>query len=200
METIKITRRELRETKRKISAANTGLSILKVKKSALIIEFFRLLDGIKSLRGELYDYLKAAQDTLMLAESLVGSAVIEKVAEEQSGISLSGDIKNVMGINISELYFYDKDVDFIEMPTPVYDARKYYVKFFSFLIMIAERERQMKIILKQIYDLNRRVNSLQYRIIPKWSSEIKYISERLEDMERDRLVSIKFWLSKYEAD
>ncbi len=158
------------------------------------------MDGIKSLRGELYDYLKAAQDTLMLAESLVGSAVIEKVAEEQSGISLSGDIKNVMGINISELYFYDKGVDFIEMPTPVYDARKYYVKFFSFLIMIAERERQMKIILKQIYDLNRRVNSLQYRIIPKWSSEIKYISERLEDMERDRLVSIKFWLSKYEAD
>ena len=50
----------------------------------------------------------------------------------------------------------------------------------------------MRNLLNEIYKLNRRTNSIENVIIPRWEAKIKYIKQSLDDMERDRLVSIKF--------
>ena len=60
------------------------------------------------------------------------------------------------------------------------------------LIEIAEKETAMRKLLNEVYKLNRRTNSIENVIIPRWEMKIKYIKQSLDDMERDRLVSIKF--------
>ncbi|MCW1293869.1 MAG: V-type ATP synthase subunit D [Candidatus Parvarchaeota archaeon] len=193
-----VTRRELIETLRRIDIARKGLELLKIKRSSLIFEFFKLLREIQRMRIDLIGIIRRSEESLKIAEALSGSAMIEKIAEEQREARLSLNIKNVMGILVSDAQVANEDdirndVLIAEMPTPIYDAKKYYVNLLSSLVNVAEKESTMKKILREVYSLNRRVNSLEYTIIPRWERKVKYITERLEDSERDRLVSIKFF-------
>ncbi|MCW1294815.1 MAG: V-type ATP synthase subunit D, partial [Candidatus Parvarchaeum sp.] len=120
-----------------------------------------------------------------------------RVAQEQSEKLASLKARNVMGlvipnINVNETIDVLSKSDSLTIPTPVYDAKNMYSSFLSMLIEIAEKETAMRNLLNEIYKLNRRTNSIENVIIPRWEAKIKYIKQSLDDMERDRLVSIKF--------
>ena len=126
-----------------------------------------------------------------------GRITIERVAQEQSEKMASLKARNVMGlvipnINMNENIDILSKNDSVTIPTPIYDAKNLYSQFLSMLIEIAEKETAMRKLLNEIYKLNRRTNSIENVIIPRWQEKIKYIKQSLDDMERDRLVSIKF--------
>ncbi len=197
METIRVTRRELIETKRKIKTANRGLQLLKMKRSSLILEFFELAKQVQSMKTDLKRFMDRSRESLEIAEALSGRITIERVAQEQSEKLASLKARNVMGlvipnINVNETIDVLSKSDSLTIPTPVYDAKNMYSSFLSMLIEIAEKETAMRNLLNEIYKLNRRTNSIENVIIPRWEAKIKYIKQSLDDMERDRLVSIKF--------
>ncbi|MGC8533101.1 MAG: V-type ATP synthase subunit D [Candidatus Parvarchaeum sp.] len=197
METIRVTRRELIETKRKIKTANRGLQLLKMKRSSLILEFFELAKQVQSMKTDLKKTMDKSRESLEIAEALSGRITIERVAQEQSEKLASLKARNVMGlvipnINLNETIDVLSKSDSLTIPTPVYDAKNMYSSFLSMLIEIAEKETAMRNLLNEIYKLNRRTNSIENVIIPRWEAKIKYIKQSLDDMERDRLVSIKF--------
>ena len=78
------------------------------------------------------------------------------------------------------------------MPTAVEDARKSYKSLFSLLIEIAEKENSLRKLLYEIEKLNRRANAIENVVIPNMQGKISYIRQRLEDLERDQTVSLKF--------
>ncbi|MEM0143287.1 MAG: V-type ATP synthase subunit D [Candidatus Parvarchaeum sp.] len=197
METIRVTRRELIETKRKIKTAGRGLQLLKMKRSSLILEFFELAKQVQSMKTDLKRAMDKSRESLEIAEALSGRITIERVAQEQSEKLASLKARNVMGlvipnINMNETIDVLQKSDSLTIPTPVYDAKNMYSAFLSMLIEIAEKETAMRNLLNEIYKLNRRTNSIENVIIPRWEAKIKYIKQSLDDMERDRLVSIKF--------
>ena len=197
METIRVTRRELIETKRKIKTANRGLQLLKMKRSSLILEFFELAKQVQSMKTDLKKFMDRSRESIEIAEALSGRITIERVAQEQSEKLASLKARNVMGLLIPDINMNENvDVlsksDSLTIPTPVYDAKNMYTSFLSMLIEIAEKETAMRNLLNEIYKLNRRTNSIENIIIPRWNDKIKYIKQSLDDMERDRLVSIKF--------
>ena len=197
METIRVTRRELIETKRRIKTANRGLQLLKMKRSSLILEFFELSKQVQSMKTDLKRFMDRSRESLEIAEALSGRITIERVAQEQSEKLASLKARNVMGlvipnINVNETIDVLSKSDSLTIPTPVYDAKNMYSSFLSMLIEIAEKETAMRNLLNEIYKLNRRTNSIENVIIPRWEAKIKYIKQSLDDMERDRLVSIKF--------
>ncbi|MCL4361874.1 MAG: V-type ATP synthase subunit D [Candidatus Parvarchaeota archaeon] len=197
METIRVTRRELIETKRRIKTANRGLQLLKMKRSSLILEFFELAKQVQSMKTDLKRFMDRSRESLEIAEALSGRITIERVAQEQSEKLASLKARNVMGlvipnINVNETIDVLSKSDSLTIPTPVYDAKNMYSSFLSMLIEIAEKETAMRNLLNEIYKLNRRTNSIENVIIPRWEAKIKYIKQSLDDMERDRLVSIKF--------
>ncbi|MCL4398615.1 MAG: V-type ATP synthase subunit D [Candidatus Parvarchaeota archaeon] len=198
METnIRVTRRELIETKRKIKTAGRGLQLLKMKRSSLILEFFELAKKVQSMKTDLKKFMDRSRESLEIAEALSGRITIERVAQEQSEKLASLKARNVMGlvipnINVNETLDVLSKSDSLTIPTPVYDAKNMYSSFLSMLIEIAEKETAMRNLLNEIYKLNRRTNSIENVIIPRWEAKIKYIKQSLDDMERDRLVSIKF--------
>ncbi|MCL4372665.1 V-type ATP synthase subunit D [Candidatus Parvarchaeota archaeon] len=197
METVRVTRRELIETKRKIKTADRGLQLLKMKRSSLILEFFELAKQVQSMKTDLKKFMDRSRESIEIAEALSGRITIERVAQEQSEKLASLKARNVMGllipnINMNETIDVLSKSDSLTIPTPVYDAKNMYSSFLSMLIEIAEKETAMRNLLNEIYKLNRRTNSIENVIIPRWKAKIKYIKQSLDDMERDRLVSIKF--------
>ena len=197
METIRVTRRELSETKRKIKTAERGLQLLKMKRSSLILEFFELAKQVQSMKTDLKKFMDKSRESIEIAEALSGRITIERVAQEQSEKLASLKARNVMGllipnINMNETIDVLSKSDSLTIPTPVYDAKNMYSSFLSMLIEIAEKETAMRNLLNEIYKLNRRTNSIENVIMPRWNAKIKYIKQSLDDMERDRLVSIKF--------
>ncbi len=194
---IRVTRRELIETKRRIKTANRGLDLLKMKRSSLIMEFFELVRQIENMKADLQNTILKSRESIEIAEALSGRITIERVAQEQSEKTAELKARNVMGlvipnINISKNIDILTNSDSLTIPTAVYDAKNTYSSFLSMLIEIAEKETAMRKLLNEIYKLNRRTNSIENIIIPRWKEKIKYIKQSLDDMERDRLVSIKF--------
>jgi V/A-type H+-transporting ATPase subunit D len=197
METIRVTRRELIATKKRIKTADRGLQLLKMKRSSLILEFFELAKQVRDMKTDLKGLQSKCRESIEIADALSGRITIERVAQEQSEKMASLKARNVMGlvipnININENIDILSKNDSITVPTPVYDAKNLYSQFLSMLIEIAEKETAMRKLLNEVYKLNRRTNSIENVIIPRWGMKIKYIKQSLDDMERDRLVSIKF--------
>ncbi|MCW1294501.1 MAG: V-type ATP synthase subunit D, partial [Candidatus Parvarchaeum sp.] len=63
METIRVTRRELIETKRRIKTANRGLQLLKMKRSSLILEFFELAKQVQSMKTDLKRFMDRSRES-----------------------------------------------------------------------------------------------------------------------------------------
>lgn len=194
---IKTTRIELIRTKARVKIASKGLSLLKMKRSSLVLEFFSLARQIELLRANLGNSVQTAMDSTKIADIQAGRINVERIAAEQGTVLVGVNARNVMGVRIPNLSIESKSqfglgYELISVPTAVEDARKSYKSLFSLLIEIAEKENSLRKLLYEIEKLNRRANAIENVVIPSMQAKISYIRQRLEDLERDQIVSLKF--------
>ncbi|MGC8495822.1 MAG: V-type ATP synthase subunit D [Candidatus Micrarchaeia archaeon] len=197
METnIKTTRMELMKTKSRIKVAGKGLNLLKVKRSSLVMEFFNLARQIELLKGNLAQTVQKAYESTKIAEIAAGKIELERIAAEQSQLGASISARNVMGVKIPSISLSMPSTsiayELISMPTTIEDARSSYNELFKMLIEVAEKENSLRKLLYEIEKINRRVNALENVTLPRLSAKASYIKQRLDDMERDQIVSLKF--------
>ncbi len=194
---IRVTRRELIQTKSRIKTAKRGLELLKLKRSSLILEFFNLVRKTEKIKSGLKDLLIRGAEAIKVADAVSGRITVERIAEEQGEKTAVVSGKNVMGLIIPNVEIdtsksSPSETEILTIPTSVYDAKNIYSKLLTAILEVSEREMVIRKVLKEIYKLNRRTNALENYIIPAWESKVKYIKQSLDDMERDRLISIKF--------
>jgi len=196
MENIKTTRMELIKTKARMSVAGKGLNLLKVKRSSLVLEFFNLARQIELLKGSMSKNVEKAYESTKVAEIVAGKIVLERIAAEQSRIGASVTAKNVMGVKIPNISVdmgaLSVAYELISVPAAIDDAQMSYQRLFKMLIEIAEKENSLRKLLYEIEKLNRRVNALENITLPRLAGKAIYIKQRLDDMERDQIVSLKF--------
>jgi len=201
---VKTTRIELIRTRRRIAVARKGLSLLKMKRSSLVLEFFDLARQIQKLMGGLGSAVERARESMKIADTLSGRINLERIAAEQSALGASVEAKNVMGVKIPNISIekagaMPESYELISVPAPIEDARVSYTTLFDMLIEIAEKENALRKLLHEIEKLNRRANAIENVAIPAMEEKAKYIRQRLEDMERDNIVSLKFIKGKISA-
>ncbi|EET90347.1 MAG: V-type ATP synthase subunit D [Candidatus Marsarchaeota archaeon] len=194
---IKTTRIELIRTKARIKVSVKGLNLLKMKRSSLVLEFFKLAREIALLRGNLRGMVGNAMESTKIAEIVSGRMELERIAAEQEQASAGVEAKNVMGVRIPNIEVMEsarKSVayELISVPTPVEDAKRNYTRLFEMLIEIAEKENSLRKLLYEIEKLNRRANAIENVVIPNLRSKAAYIKDRLDDREREQTVSLKF--------
>lgn len=194
---IKTTRIELIRTKRRIAIAQKGLTLLKMKRSSLVLEFFSLAREIHRLRGNLPNTVVKARESIRMADIEAGRITLERVAAEQSSVTARVEAKNVMGVKIPNISVEQAapmslGYELVSVPTSIEDAKVNYKGLFRMLIEIAEKENALRKLLHEIEKLNRRSNAIENVAIPNMGEKAKYIRQRLEDMERDNIVSLKF--------
>ncbi len=194
---IKTTRLELIKTRRRIAIAQKGLNLLKVKRSSLVLEFFNLARQIQKLRGNLQAAVAIARESMRLSDIVAGRINLERVAAEQSNAMATVEAKNVMGVKIPNISIKNAapmsmGYELVSMPSTIADTKMNYKNLFQMLIEIAEKENALRKLLHEIEKLNRRANAIENIAIPNMKEKAKYIRQRLEDMERDNIVSLKF--------
>ena len=196
---VKPTRMELIETKRKIKLSKSGYKLLKMKRDGLIMEFFELLPKVKDLRGQLSELYKDAMEKLAVAVAADGKTALESAANclnKAPEVELSS--KNIMGVvvpavNVTpvEKSLEDRGYGLIGTSIRVDEAVHSFEKLAEMIILAAEGETTMKKLLDEIESTKRRVNALEFKVIPNLEEISKYISFRLEELERESIFGLK---------
>tara|TARA_B100001029_G_scaffold37063_1_gene28417 strand:+ start:3956 stop:4543 length:588 start_codon:yes stop_codon:yes gene_type:complete len=190
---------ELIETKRKIKLSKSGYKLLKMKRDGLIMEFFELLPKVKDLRSQLSELYSDAMEKLAIAVAADGKTALESAANclnKAPEVELSS--KNIMGVVVPsvevtavEKSLEDRGYGLIGTSIRVDEAVHAFEKLSEMIILAAEGETTMKKLLDEIESTKRRVNALEFKVIPNLEEVAKYISFRLEELERESIFGLK---------
>nr|WP_319538079.1 V-type ATP synthase subunit D [uncultured Methanospirillum sp.] len=199
MADIKPTRSEFIDTKRKIKLSQNGYKILKMKRDGLIMEFFKILEQARDTRGALMINYQRAQQMMAVANTIEGSIGVKAAAfsvRETPDITLKS--KNIMGVVVPEIEsskvrkgIAERGYGVIGTTPVIDDTAKAFEELVEAIIKSAEVETTMKRLLDEIESTKRRVNALEFKVIPQLISTRDFIKMRLDEMEREELFRLK---------
>lgn len=196
MANINPTRLNLINLKKRIVVARKGYGILKRKREVLVIEFLRLLKQSKESRSVLNALVQESYKTVTIASTYVGTFELEDVSmhmKEAEPVKIR--IKNIMGVRIPEISRAGRPVQmsFSILPSSlaIDDINDTFTRATNSIIDVAQREQGLKRLVLEIDKTKRRVNALDYRIIPGMAKQSKYIRMRLEEIDRDMFSALK---------
>ena len=195
------TRMELRRLKSRLTTATRGHKLLKDKSDEMIRQFMIYVKRNKKLREEVEAELSSALKQFMLAQAVTSSSDIEEaIAMPGTTVKLTTSTANVMSVNVpsikidksenNELYPYSFASVTSELDSSIATMNKLLVK----LIELAEVEKTCNMLADEIEKNRRRVNALEYVMIPQTQETIKYINMKLDENERSatiRLMKVK---------
>jgi V/A-type H+-transporting ATPase subunit D len=192
---IRPTRLEYIRTKRRILIAKKGLKLLKLKRQALILEFFNTSKTAAALRGNLQSELIKGYETIRLAEMLAGSMRLENEAMKMSQMAnLQVMSKSIMGVHIPKIVGGKRELlaeHLLELPTSINESIRVFQKIHTIVLDIAEKETALRKLLYEIERTKRKSNAIENVFIPKLLSALKFITFRLNEMERDTFIMLK---------
>ena len=194
---VRPTRMEYLRTKRRIVMATKGLHLLKMKRQALILEFFNISRKAAALRGGLHTKLLQGYESIRMAEMLAGPLRLENEAMKIPKLrKLQIMSKNVMGVRIPKLEggssgMADFPEMFLELPTSISEAIKTFRQIHQIVLDVAEKETALRKLLYEIERTKRRSNAIENVLIPRLEAAVKYIKFRFDEMERDTFIMLK---------
>ncbi len=195
----KATRSELLELKKQIKLSTTGHRLLKMKRDSLIAEFFNILDKAKGIRSGIQDKYDRAMERLSIAKAIEGTIGVESAAFaalEDPELELT--TKNIMGIVVPEIdsrsvkkRIDERGYGIIGTSSRIDEAAEAFEDLVEDIVIAAEIETTMRRLLDEIEKTRRRVNALEFRVIPNLESQEAFIRLRLEELERENIFRLK---------
>jgi V/A-type H+-transporting ATPase subunit D len=192
-------RMELSRLKKRLTVAKRGHKLLKDKQDALIKAFLERAREGKALREEVEAELKECFGTFVLSRAQTTPEVLEQALMFPGAkCSLSVSWKNVMSVVVPE---YDVKQEgspvnygFASVPPLLDVALEQFSKLILRLLELAAKEKAIRLMAGEIERTRRRVNALEYVMIPNLAETVRYISMKLDEQERStlsRLMKIK---------
>ncbi len=193
------TRMELLRLKKRTALAKRGHKLLKDKQDELMRQLMILIKGIKELRQEVERELQRTVSRFLFARaSMDPEAVEEAFLLPKKTVILEVSRKNVMNVKApvfeekieGEILSYGFATTTGELDTALLALDRVLEKVFE----LAEKEKTLQLLADEIERTRRRVNALEYVLIPELEETVKYITMKLSEMERAdlaRLMRIK---------
>jgi V/A-type H+-transporting ATPase subunit D len=196
---VKPTRSELINLKKKIKLSERGYNILKMKRDGLILEFFKVLEEAKESRGEMLEKYERAFEMVALANTVEGAIGVKAAAMAvKDSPSLDLKKKNIMGVVVPEIEsqavrktIAERGYGVLGTTSVIDETASAFEELVEAIIHAAEMETTMKRLLDEIESTKRRVNALEFKVIPELKEAGDFIKMRLDEMERDELVRLK---------
>jgi V/A-type H+-transporting ATPase subunit D len=207
LQNVKPTRMELLRLRRRVKLADKGHKLLKEKRDALISEFMVVIREYKESRRRAEEHLKGAFQDLLMAEVLMGPREIEQIgAISARDISLGVMVRNIMGVSVpvmetGELVrkVHERGYGLLSTNAKLDDAAKNFEEALSLIVKLAEVEESVRRIAQEVEKTKRRVNALEYIVIPRLKATIKHIEMRMEEIERESFLRLKKIKASLEA-
>ncbi len=189
------TRMELLRLRKRLSLARRGHKLLKDKQDELMKRFMGLVHQIKDLRLSVEEELEEAWRRFLVARSMGGSQVVENaVSAPTRKTSVEVGREQVMNLVVpvfslkteGKLASYGLAATPAELDTSLVAMEKVLGR----MVELASKEKALELIGDEIERTRRRVNALEYILIPNLEETIRYISMKLSEMERGNLTRL----------
>ena len=195
----KPTRSQLLLVRKTMKTAERGHRLLKLKRDALIVEFFRVLDRAKQMRSNLVEKYRVASERITIARAVEGAIGVKSASfAVRTRPTLELRTRNVMGIVVPRIQAEkvrktteERGYGIIQTSARIDEAAEAYEDLVESVIVAAEIETTMRRLIEEIEKVKRRVNALEYHVIPELKSTEAWIRQRLDEMERDNLMRLK---------
>ena len=197
------TRMVLNQLKGRLKTARRGHKLLKDKRDELMRQFMDVVRRNKELRTKVEQGLTAAFASQQVASSIMSPEMMEQaLLYPRQSVELDVTYKNIMSVNVPRYRFQTKNNDpseifpygFAQTAGELDDALEKLAQVFQDMLELAEVEKTMQLLAEEIEKTRRRVNALEYVMIPELEGNIKYISMKLEENEnatKVRLLKVK---------
>ncbi len=197
------TRMMLKQLKGRLKTARRGHKLMKDKRDELMRRFMDIVRLNKELRERVEQGLTASFASLQVASAIMSPEVLEQaLLYPRQSVELGVEFKNIMSVNVPEYSFRTKNNDpseiypygFAQTSGELDDALEQMAKVFEDMLQLAQVEKTMQLLAEEIEKTRRRVNALEYVMIPELEENIRYITMKLEENEnatKVRLLKVK---------
>ena len=190
------TRMELKRVKKQLSISLRGHKLLKDKQDEMIRQFMLIIKETKKLREEIDKELLIINRQYQKARIKISNEAIDEallVPTKSSKFKTSS--KNIMNLSVPIIeYEENKEIDLTYSlsftPIELDEAIIGLSQLQSRLVKLAELEKSCDILAAEIEKTRRRVNAIEYIMIPNLKDTIKYISQKLDDAERSNIIRL----------
>ena len=202
------TRQELTRLKTRLRTSIRGHKLLKDKRDELMKQFMDVVRENRALRKRVEEGLMRAHGSFTVASALMSTEMLEQaLLYPKQSVELTCTTRNIMSVNVPVYDFQTKtksDADiypygFAATSGELDDAVEALGRVFQKLLKLAQIEKSAQLMAEEIEKTRRRVNALEYVMIPNTQEAIRYITMKLDENDRattTRLMKVKDMLLK----
>lgn len=197
------TRMELTKLKKRLTTAVRGHKLLKDKRDELMRQFLDIVRSNKKLRTAVEEAIMKAHQHFTIASAVMQDEIMgEALMLPKQEVSLEVGTQNIMSVDVPVFEYKTKSNDqadiypygFAYTSGDLDGAVKELSEILPDLLELAQMEKSAQLLAQEIEKTRRRVNALEYVLIPQLQETIKYITMKLDENERSglaRLMKVK---------
>jgi V/A-type H+-transporting ATPase subunit D len=205
---VKPTRKNLMQIEDRIELSERGHDTLEKKRDGLIMEFMDILDQAQDVRSDLEANYELAQQKINMARAMEGDVAVRGAAAAlKEHPEITTESKNIMGVVVPQIEstkvkksLDERGYGVLGTSARIDEAAEAYEELLESIILAAEVETAMKKMLREIETTKRRVNALEFKLLPELRENQEYIEQKLEEQEREEIFRLKKIKAKKEAE
>jgi V/A-type H+-transporting ATPase subunit D len=196
---VKPTRSEELRLKERINLAENGHEILEKKRDGLIHEFMEIIGDAQDTNQELANIYSEARLKLMLAKVYDGEdTLLANTLNVQNEPEIRAETQNIMGVVVPEIEsekvrrtVTEREYGLTTSTSRIDAVADRYEQLIEKIIEAAETQTKVLKLLDEIEKTKRRVNALEHKTIPEMKEDLDYVSQTLEESEREETFRMK---------
>lgn len=205
------TRMELTRLKKRLKVAVRGHKLLKDKRDEMMRRFIDLIRRNKAIREKVEAELTQALGNFLMARAVMSTETLEEsIMYPTRTVELTVSKRNIMSVDVPKIDFEEKKQEGIS-PYPygfantsgeLDEAIATLSDILPRMLELAEIEKTCQMLADEIEKTRRRVNALEYVMIPQLNETIRFITMKLDESERSsrtRLMKVKDMIEKRNA-
>ena len=189
------TKANLMNTKKSLELAKLGYDLMDRKRNILVREMMRLIEEAKevqqaigSVYADAYDALKRASLNLGDCSRFAGAIPVDD--------SVSLDYRSVMGVEVPTLEIHPRETDvrdfgFLATNSDFDEACRKFNEVKTLTVRLAQIENSVYRLADAVKKTQKRSNALNNIMIPRLSETVKYITDALDEKEREDFSRLK---------
>ena len=192
------TRMELTRIKRRLVTARRGHKLLKDKRDEMVRQFILLVRENRALRQEVERELSAALNSFALARSVTEPELMEEaLLYPARNIAIDMTTRSILSVRVPSIRVREETMrettlsyGLAETSAQLDGAIAGLAELLPKLIQLAEVEKSCDLLADEIEKTRRRVNALEYVMIPQFEETIRFITMKLDENERGNLTRL----------
>ena len=191
------TRMELKKLKARLTTAVRGHKLLKDKSDEMVRRFSLIIRENKRLRDEVERELSETLRQFSVARS-VTPAYRAETAFSMPSVAVNAEcgVASVMGVEVPDIHLKEqKRADglpyaYSEITSEADFSVSQAARLLPKMVALAQTEKTVRMLAAEIERNKRRVNALEYVMIPQLEETIKYIKSKLDENERAAVIRL----------